>query len=54
MFGLTANGNGIVVIISGVKGPGREPGKAITGSQAIGKTAKKVTVGIKAAGNKCY
>jgi hypothetical protein len=44
----------MVAIITGMRGPGREPGRAIPGSQDIGKTAKKVTVGIKAAGNKSY
>jgi hypothetical protein len=54
MYGLAENGNGIVVIITGMRGPGRDPKRAIPGNQDIGKTAKKVTVGIKAAGNKYY
>jgi hypothetical protein len=53
-YGLAANGNGMEAIIAGMKDPGREPERAIPGSQAIGKTAKKVTAGVKAAGNKCY
>ena len=50
IYGLVANGYGIVAVITGAKDPGNNAAKAVTGNPVIGKTVIKDTDGIKAGG----
>jgi hypothetical protein len=50
MCGSPVNANIPETVITGGKDPGNNPGRAGHGNQDIGKTTKRVTNGIRAAG----